>query len=290
MPAIDALQKLQQDLIRKSTNGSVFVAPVSAGAIDTTTLFNATTGDLSPTGLPTGYSDLGYLSTAGAAFGRSVSESNVTSWQSVTPTRSDTTADTTTLAVVAQETKAATIGLYIGVDLAVLKASAAANGVVRVNRPATPTTTAWRLLSIAVDEDTDGEIVLARFLPNAKPTGFGNQAYAPGDTPVSWEVTFTGFVDNTVGTAESYIFGGAGWLAKLAKMGFNKPVTVSTTSSSPNITATTGTFNHNDVGQHITGTGIPANTTILSVTDSTHAVLSAPASATGASVSAVLGG
>lgn len=290
MPPISNLQKLQQSLIRKATNGSVFLAPSSAATIDATTLFDSLTGDLASAGLPSTYSDMGFLSTAGAAFGRALSESNVTSWQSLTPTRSDTTADVTTLAVVAQETKMLNIGLYTGADLTALKSSALANGVVRVDKASTPTNRYWRVLAVSVDESDDGEIVIARYLPNALPTGFGNQTFAQGDVPVSYEVTFTGYIDSVVGTAESYLFGGAGWNAKLTQMGFIRSVTGATTSASAVITATTGKFAQKDVGQKITGTGIPAATTILSWQSATQVTLSAAATATGASVAFVIGG
>lgn len=53
-----------------------------------------------------------------------------------------------------------------------------------------------------------------------------------------------------------------------------------TTNTSPNVSSATGNFTSADVGQKITGTGIPALTTIITVTDSTHVVLSANATAT----------
>lgn len=63
-----------------------------------------------------------------------------------------------------------------------------------------------------------------------------------------------------------------------------RTASVGITTSSANIT---GTFTADDVGAHITGTGIPANTTILSQTG-TAAVMSAPATATNASASATI--
>ena len=47
-----------------------------------------------------------------------------------------------------------------------------------------------------------------------------------------------------------------------------------TTNGSPNVTVTTGTVTSSDIGKPITGTSIPAATTILSVTNSTNFVLS----------------
>lgn len=219
MPAIDALQDLKQELIRKSTNGSVFIGEHAiAATIDETTLFDATSGDLDA--LPADYADLGYTTDAGAQFARAITESNITSWQSISPTRSDTTADTTTLQVSCQETKLETIGLYVGAAQATIKTTPDPSGVVRIDKPVTPVVRYYRVLSIAVDEQDVGEIVIARYLPKAKVTNYDNQNFDKSDNAVPWSVTFTGFVDDVVGTAESYLFGGAGWKALLTSMGF----------------------------------------------------------------------
>lgn len=218
MPAIEALQNLQRDLIRKALTGSVFRAPISADPVDEADLFDPSSGDLNPSGLPAGYIDLGMTTDAGAQFGRAVTTSDITSWQSSTPSRTDITADTTTLQVACQETKLATIGLYTGVDEA--SVTPAVNGVVRIDKPATPAARHYRLLSVAVDESDDGEIVIARFLPNARVTNFDNQNFDKSDNAIMWPVTLTGYVDDDLGFSESFIFGGAGWLARLAAMGF----------------------------------------------------------------------
>lgn len=215
MPAIDALQSLQNDLIRKTLNGSVFIAPYSAATVDEATLFDTATGELKT--LPTGFKDLGYLTDAGASFNRSVTNSDVTSWQSLTPTRSDLTADTTTLQVICQETNLQTLGLYTGAADTALN-PATANGVVRVDKPARPTGLEYRVLSIAVDETSEGEVVLCRYLPKAKPTAFGKQDFAKANE-IQYDVTFTGYVDDVLGSPESFIFGGAGWLSRLTAMG-----------------------------------------------------------------------
>lgn len=285
MPAIDALQNLQRDLIRKAVNGSVFRAPVSAATINQTNLFDATTGDLKPTGLPTGFEDLGLTTDAGAQFGRSVTTSDVTSWQSVTPSRSDVTADTTTLQVACQETKLATIGLYVGVDETTL--SPGVNGVIRIDKPETPVARYYRVLSVAVDETDDGEIVIARYLPNAKVTAFDNQSFAKGDDAVLWPVTLTGYKDDTLGFSESWMFGGAGWKARLVAMGFT-PAAASVpiiTSATPTALGTAGGQLVTIRGSHFTGTtavtfaGTAAPTRDI-VDDGTLVVLS-PAHAAG---------
>jgi hypothetical protein len=62
-----------------------------------------------------------------------------------------------------------------------------------------------------------------------------------------------------------------------------RTVSVTTTSGAAGITAAAGTFQKGDAGRPISsGSGIPANTTILSVQSGTAATMSANASASGA--------
>lgn len=63
---------------------------------------------------------------------------------------------------------------------------------------------------------------------------------------------------------------------------------VATTSASTAIAAPAGSFNKGDVGRGITGTGIPASTTVAAVASSTAATLSVAATATG-TVTATVG-
>jgi hypothetical protein len=58
-----------------------------------------------------------------------------------------------------------------------------------------------------------------------------------------------------------------------------------TTNASPTLTSATAAFSQGDVGATVTGAGIPAGTTIASVTNATTAVMSANATATASGVS-----
>lgn len=60
-----------------------------------------------------------------------------------------------------------------------------------------------------------------------------------------------------------------------------RALAISTTNGDATVTAAAGSFTASDVGATITGTGIPASTTILSVTDGGTIELSANATATG---------
>lgn len=226
MPNYDDLKNKQADLIRKALDGSVFLAPATAGPIVNLTTYTAAQAgppavpekiELSP--LPADWDDLGYLSNDGAAFARDVASSEVTSWGSVTPTRTDITSDTTTLTVTAQETKLLTLGLATGADLANIVPDAN-SGEVKIAKPARPKSKHYRVLSLAVDEGDGGEIYVARFLPRAKVSSYAEQAFGGGDDPIAWGVTLTGEVDDTLGYSEEWLFGGAGWKALLTEMGF----------------------------------------------------------------------
>jgi hypothetical protein len=222
-----ALKNKQTELIRKALDGSAFIADIDVAAITALTeLVPAVVGppavpehiDLAE--LPVGYDDLGWLTGDGAAFSRDVSSSEVTSWGSVTPTRTDITADTTTLTVTAQETKLLTIGLATGADLAGIVPDPD-TGEVSIAKPARPKTRHYRVLSLAVDQGDGGEIYVARFLPRAKVTGYSEQSFGAGDDPITWGVTCTGEEDSDLGYSERWLFGGAGWNALLEEMGFD---------------------------------------------------------------------
>lgn len=68
-----------------------------------------------------------------------------------------------------------------------------------------------------------------------------------------------------------------------------RSVTVTKTNASTAVTAAAGTFNEEDAGRPISGTGIPTSATLSVVTSDTAATLSAAATATGSGV-ATIGG
>ncbi|MER7331664.1 MULTISPECIES: hypothetical protein [unclassified Micromonospora] len=207
------LRDKKNQLIRKARDLSVFIAPESADPI--TALTTGATADLAT--LPTGYGDIGFTSTDGVGVTRETESSQVRSFGSTEPTREDVTNDTVTLSVTAQETKLLTIGLYTGVDTTNLKA-AFTTGELSIEKPNLPNPRYYRLLALAVDESSDGEIYIAQVMPRARITEFGEQTFGEGDDPISYPLTFTAFRDSALGYSHRWIFGGPGWLALLADM------------------------------------------------------------------------
>ncbi|GAA3750834.1 hypothetical protein [Micromonospora maritima] len=212
-----ALRDKKQELIRKARDGSVFIAPKSAALLASIT--TGSSADLVT--LPTDWKDLGWMSTAGATYGRTTESSQVQSFGSTEPTREDITRDTITMQVVAQETSLLTLGLYTGIDTTNLKA-AFTTGEVQIEKPNLPNPRYYHALGLFVDQSSDGEIYLARYMPNARITEFGEQQYGEGDDPISYPMTFTGFDDSTAGFSHKWFFGGPGWLALLDAMGIDQ--------------------------------------------------------------------
>lgn len=66
-----------------------------------------------------------------------------------------------------------------------------------------------------------------------------------------------------------------------------RSVTVTKTNGQATVTAPAGSFNEEDAGRPISGTGIPASTTLLTITSDTAATLSANATATGAAAATI---
>lgn len=223
MPSYEALKNKQTELIRKALEGSVFVSPPDADPIADLTVVTGVDPNevIDLVALPTDWDDLGWLSNEGAQFSRDVGQSEVTSWGSVTPTRTDVTSDVSTLTVVTQETKLLTIGMATGADLAGVLADAD-TGEVSIAKPARPRSRHWRVLALAVDLGDAGEIFIGRFLPRAKVTNYAEQSFGGGDEPITWGVTLTGEEDSALGYSERWLFGGPGWNALVTAMGFTR--------------------------------------------------------------------
>lgn len=215
MATLADIRSAQEELVRKALDGAVFRAPTSAAHISAATLFDAD-GDLAT--LPVEYEDQGLLSSAGISFGREVSTSNTPAFGRTTPVRSDISGDTDTMNIVAIETNRQSIELGTGAVL--LPGSRGVNGALEIKKPPRPKSRTYHFLSIAEDESDDGPIYVCRYFPRGKITAYGDQAYTSGDDPIGWPATVTGENDSAWGSPASWIFGGPGWNAKLAAMGF----------------------------------------------------------------------
>jgi len=211
----------QAELIRKALDGSVFIAPLRQAVPTTLTTYTAgppVVIDLTP--LPAPWQDIGWVTNDGIQSSVSSESSAITSFGSVSPTRTDVTSESSTVTVAMQETKALTLGLYIGVDWTTLTRTADTLES-DIKKALRPTSRVYRLMRISVDENEFGEIYIAQFFPRAKVTGRADMNMAGGDQALTWGVTFTAEEDSTAGYSERWMFGGAGWAGLTnAKLGY----------------------------------------------------------------------
>ena len=215
MPSYDTLRGKKLELIRKATDGSVFVGPLTVPLL--TTLTTTATRELAT--LPVGMKDAGWVTEDGVAFGRETATSDINSWGSTSPTRSDITTDETTITFTAQETNITTLGLATGFDMSTVTPTAT-TGEVDMKMGLVPSKKAYRVLALAVDKAPEGEIYIGRYFPRAEVNSFTDQTFSGGDSAVEWGVTMTAKADSTAGYAARYLFGGPGWHALLVAMGF----------------------------------------------------------------------
>lgn len=213
--AFDSLQSKNNDLIRRTIDGSVFLAPITAPVIA-----SLTGSDKLLNPLPAGYEDVGWVDDSGATMARSVDTANATSWGAVEPTRTDITKDTKTIKIICQETKALTIGLYTGADMTGVTADPT-TGEVDIATPARPSIKHYRCLVLGVDLTDSGEIYLAKFYPKVSVTDYDDEKFqSKADDPVTRGVTLTAYIDNTLGYSARDLYGGQGWAALTSAMGF----------------------------------------------------------------------
>lgn len=202
----------------KALRGGVWLAPETAPAVTSLTADSTTTpGTPTLAALPTGYYGLGWLSSAGAIFAEAISTSDITGWGGLEPVRRDITSDVTTLHVVGLQTTKNMLATYYATSVT----ADATTGEVSVPRPSAPLATYYRALVLGVDGSQDAETYFAHFLPRVSITSKGDQTFAmTDDTGISWDMTFTAYLDKTLGYSDRFIAGGAGWKALAAATGF----------------------------------------------------------------------
>jgi hypothetical protein len=284
MPGYAALQNHKDQLVRKGVQGSAFLANSTANVIDKTTLFDAVTGAIKT--LPAGYHDLGLLTDTGAVFARKVTSTDIPAWGHNDPVRSDITTDTTTCAVQCEETKLQTIGLGANVDPSTIVPGV--NGVFDVPHSSAPVTRNYRMFVVLADNVPGGEIIIAKFFPRVSVTSYDGQSYSNGKDALLWGFTFTAYLDSTVGYAQDDLYGGDGMLSLLDDMDMPRIVTA-TVALTTALVITTGAVTPGDAGRPLSGVGIAPGTTILTVTDATHVVMSAAGTTAGAGVAVTIG-
>lgn len=218
MPNYSGLKAKKAELIRKSLQMSLFITEDGTSASIIPALTDTTSQALLP--LPTGggYMDVGWFTDEGLRYARAIEQDEVTSAGSNTPTRTDITSDVETLQIDMQETSKLTIALSTGAAKSGLTLTTGSKEL-KLDKPTTQSPRRYRGLALAVDGPPEAEIYLGRFYPRLAVTDYGDQADAKGQEK-RYPLTFRGEVDDTIGTALRFFWGGPGWVALLASMGF----------------------------------------------------------------------
>lgn len=232
MPSFESTVVRDGDLVRKGLQGSVLLGKYPTAA-DITTL-SATDGIT----LPAGYDSIGWISEDGLTFGTDVEVSEVRGWGASSMLRRDVQSTDRTIAFSALETKRLTSELRSGLDLSATTMSP--QGEVVITHPDRMPTKYWRVLALGVDGEGDQRYYVAKFFPKATVSEFDEESWSDGDDPISYSVTMTALIDDTVGTAcREFIFG-PGALAAAGAMGWTaSTLTAPTGLAAGAITATT---------------------------------------------------
>ncbi|MEV8396282.1 phage tail protein [Streptomyces sp. NPDC057596] len=210
MPAADftTIAELRQSLIRKALRYAIFAADTTTDAVST---------PFDPTGLlqalPTGYVPVGFTTTDGVTFSGDLSNSDVESGQSASPTRSDVETDTATAQWVPQETNAAAVALYENLPLSGPDALPDLGTATWTwSRPKTPPTRYRRLLFIAEDlnKETGNPLYIVRHFPSALRSGREDEQWTR-TAEISRGVTYQAYLDDALGTDSITWIDGPGW-------------------------------------------------------------------------------
>ncbi|MFF1498709.1 phage tail protein [Streptomyces sp. NPDC058316] len=198
---------LHNEYIRKQLVQAVYAADSTAAAV--TAPFATDDGALNP--IPAGYVPVGYTTDDGVTFTGDLSMADVTSSQSVEPTRSDVESDVLSAQFAPQETNAATLALYEGLPLSGAGALPAVGTAWQWDRASTPKNPYRRLLFIGLDYDDSGaEIYIVKFFPRARLTSRDDEQWARS-TETQRPVTFNAFRDSALKTSCRNWVDGPGW-------------------------------------------------------------------------------
>lgn len=212
MPAYEDIATLNEALVRKPLQGSVFLGHWPS-ALEITTLVAA-----DGITLPEDYPCVGWISEDGLAFAMDEEVSEVRGWGAGSFLRRDITSQDKTIQFSALETKRLTHELLSGLDLSNVTMSA--SGEVTYTHPDRPPTKYWRVLALGVDGDGDQRYYMGKFYPKASVSERDEQAWSDGDDPLAYPVTMSALIDNAVGyTCREFLFG-PGALAAAADMGW----------------------------------------------------------------------
>lgn len=220
MPLFNGVVTNKDDLWRKALGTIVAVAPYSTGAI--TTILDSTDGTLKA--LPAGYKQLGRVSEDGITWPRETELSELFGLGSTGPGRSDIRRATKRVSFTLMETNRSAIELAQGIDLTSAAATkvpaTTGNQQLTWDEPELPTYPYMRLIAIAKDITTGGELYIGRHLLRCRVTEIGEETWSDQDSAMVTPLTLTAYHDTAAGTAMRHFRGGPGYQQIITNEGF----------------------------------------------------------------------
>lgn len=205
--------------IRKGKKVGVFVAPMSV-AVPLKITAGGTSGTPITLAELTGWSPIGLLrKDDGVSMSRDRDKSEVMAIGYNDPVRSDFTSDVFSAGIVALETRKTTIEKALNVDLTSVVPDAN-TGEVSFPQPADQDTTRNRWMFLAQDGVGVDRYWWGRCFTAGVVSETDEQNLASDDGSWTWPMTVTSETDTDLGYGVYHYFGGGGWKARLASMGF----------------------------------------------------------------------
>lgn len=204
----------------KGLDGLVAVAPLATAALTKTSLFTpyAAGPPVVPGGdllaLPTGWRQVGWMSTDGIGHTRDVSVSETPAWGAAEPILRNVTSALKSLTFTAMESNKTVDELYYMADLT--SVTRGTNGVIGWQEPDLPKIRHWRLVAIAKFEAAGGEWYKVDQYPRAMIQSEGDEAWNQDDGGNAKQLRANAQVDDTLGYAVEHFQAGAGWTALTA--------------------------------------------------------------------------
>lgn len=213
---VEALKKKynKSKNVRKALNVLAFVAPITTAVPEALTDEGGALKEI-----PAGWVPLGIFTTDGGEITPDVTVDDVDGLGYAEPVRSDLTKATKTIKLnVFELFRRELLSLTHGIDMSQVKANATTGEVV-FDDPLLPSIPEKRLLVIAADGPADDEWLMGWCFTRAKLVSMPTVSLKATD-PITGDLEFKAFVDETTGTACRNYYGGSAMLKHRDVTGF----------------------------------------------------------------------
>lgn len=223
MPQFGDVIAHKDELWRKALGAIVAVTPMSTAPI--TSILDPATGLLKA--LPAAWKQLGRPTEDGITWPRETEVSELFGMGSTGPGRSDIRRATKRVSLTLMEANRLALELSQGIDLSTVPTAkvpaSTGNAEVTWDEPELPTYPYMRLIAIARDITSGGEMYIARELMRCRVTEVGEETWSDQDQAMTTQLTLTAYHDTDEGTAMRHFRGGPGYAEVVELEGFAVP-------------------------------------------------------------------